>query len=879
MALSAGTKLGHYEIVAAIGAGGMGEVYRATDTKLGREVAIKVLPAEFAKDHERVARFGREAQVLASLNHPNIAAIHGFLESNGVVGLVLELVEGQDLAERLKGGPIPADEAMAIARQIGAGLEVAHDRGIVHRDLKPANIKVTNDGTVKILDFGLAKALEDTPAARDLSNSPTISVAQTRAGLILGTAAYMSPEQARGLQVDKRTDIWAFGAVLFEMLTGKKTFAGETVTDMLAAILTVEPDWDALPPSTPAGVCALLRHCLERDPKKRLRDMGDLRFLLEEAGPEAAGTRAAPPQSVWKRAAPWAAAAIVLLVAVWAIGFRRGKGTASPAVMQVDIEFPRDVEPIAELAGGSAISPDGRTVAMIGTKDAARRLYVRRLDRPEAVEVPDSNGAALAAFSPDGRSVAFTMATGLVRFSLADQQRTTLTTESDISSLVAWAPTGITYGQSGALWISPFDGSARRQLTALDAARHEVLHDEPVVLPGGRTLLFSSMTSEAGTERIEAVPLSGGARTVVIEHALDPVWSTTGHLLFGRDGAVWAVPFDPDNVTVKGTAVEVIPAGVVAPLRNGGLGFQVSANGTLLYMPLSFGRSRVLSVGREGSELALNLPAGRFGNPRISPDGRRLMVEKGSSEIETLDLERGTQTAVAAAAPGTEFATWTADGKGVVFRRFNVPFWTAADGSGNAGALASGQTYDYPSAPGPDSDSVLVVRRLPKMSGDIYLLSISGKFSPKPLIATPAFEGGPQLSPDGHWLLYQSDTSGRAEIYVRRYPALDRAWTVSEGGGVQGRWARSGKEIYYRNGQRMMAVAFNARGAEPAMGKPTALFADDYELGQGISIPNYDVTRDGRFIMLRRVPNGGTLRLVLNWTEELKRIVAAGGAH
>jgi len=486
MALSAGTKLGHYEIVAAIGAGGMGEVYRATDTKLGREVAIKVLPAEFARDHERVARFGREAQVLASLNHPNIAAIHGFLESNGVVGLVLELVEGQDLAERLKGGPIPAEEAMSIARQIAAGLEVAHDRGIVHRDLKPANIKVTSDGTVKILDFGLAKALEDTPAARDLSNSPTISVAPTRAGLILGTAAYMSPEQARGLQVDKRTDIWAFGAVLFEMLTGKKTFGGETVTDMLAAILTVEPEWDALPASIPAGVRALLRHSLERDPRKRLRDLGDMRLILEDARNEASGTPSTPMAGRFQQAAPWAAAAIALVIAAGLIVSRARTDRATREVTQVEIEYPHDVEPIAGLTGGFALSPDGRAVAMIGSKDAARRLFIRHLDQPDAVEVPDSRGASCVTFSSDGRSVAFVAASGLLtRFSLVDQQRAIVAKESDVSSLITWGPSGVIYGKSGALWISPLDGGAGRQLTQLDATRHEVLHDDPLVLPGG----------------------------------------------------------------------------------------------------------------------------------------------------------------------------------------------------------------------------------------------------------------------------------------------------------------------------------------------------------------------------------------------------------
>jgi len=878
MALTPGTKLGPYEIVATIGAGGMGEVYRARDTKLSRDVALKVLPPEFARDHQRVARFGREAQVLASLNHPNIAAIHGFLESNGVVGLVLELVEGEDLADRLTRGPIPLEEAIALARQIAAGLETAHEKGIVHRDLKPSNIKVTGDGTVKILDFGIAKALEDAPAGRDISSSPTMSVAQTRAGLILGTAAYMSPEQARGLNVDKRTDIWAFGVVLFEMLTGRKMFAGETASDSFAAVLTSQPDWKALPASTPPGVRTLLRHCLERDPKKRLRDIGDMGLLLDDARYRAPGAPSVRAAGKLQKAAPWAVAVLALLLAAWTFAAHSRTDPRSHAVTYLEIGFPHDVEPISGLAGGFAISPDGRSVAMIGGRNGRRTLFVRRLDRPEAVEIEGSDGASSSGFSPDGASVAFVAASRLTRFSLADQQRAVVA-DADVSTYIAWTSSGIVYGNAGGLWLVPAEGGASRQLTALDAARHEVLHNDPLVLPGGRTVLFACLTSEAGTERIEAVPISGGPPSVVLEHAHTPVWSPTGHLLFARDGAVWAVPFDPASVSVRGTAVQVIPAGVVASERNGGLGYQVSSDGTLTFMPAEFDSKRVISVDRAGSELALNLPAGRYGNPRISPDGRRLLVEDGGISVETLDLERGTRSRLTAAALGTSFSTWTADSRRVVFRRLNVPFWEAADGSGNAGPVPSGQVNDYPASPGPDDDSILAVRLQPQTSGDIFLLSVSGKFAPKPLIVTPAYEGGPEMSPDGRWLLYQSNASGQAEIYVRRYPALDRAWQVSGGGGVQTRWAASGREIYYRNGQRMMAVAFNGTGAEPTFGKPVALFADGYDYGQGVSIANYDVTRDGRFIMLRRGPHGGNLSAVINWTEELKQILAAGGVR
>jgi serine/threonine-protein kinase len=390
--------------------------------------------------------------------------------------------------------------------------------------------------------------------------------------------------------------------------------------------------------------------------------------------------------------------------------------------------------------------------------------------------------------------------------------------------------------------------------------------------------LFSSLTAEAGTERIEAVSLDGH-RSVVIDHAATPVWSPTGHLLFGRDGAVWAVPFDPKTVTTSGTAVPVIPAGIVATVRSGSLGFQVSSTGSLVFVPADFDFKHVVSVGRDGSALALNLPPNRYGMPRISPDGRRLLVETQGSAIETLDLVRGTHARLTASSLGTSFPTWTADGRGVVFKRFNLPFWTAADGSGKAGLVPEGLLNDFPSSPGPDSDSFLDVRIQPETSGDIFLMSVTGKFQPKALLATSAYDGGPQLSPDAHWMLYQSNESGQPEIYIRRYPAMDRQWQVSEGGGVQPRWTSTGKEIYYRGGQHMMAVALDGSGTEPSFGKPAPLFADEYDFGQSVSIANYDVTRDGRFIMLRRDSHGSSLRVVIHWTEELKRILAAGGVH
>jgi dipeptidyl aminopeptidase/acylaminoacyl peptidase len=357
------------------------------------------------------------------------------------------------------------------------------------------------------------------------------------------------------------------------------------------------------------------------------------------------------------------------------------------------------------------------------------------------------------------------------------------------------------------------------------------------------------------------------------------VWSSTGHLLFARDGAVLAAAFDPKTATLRGTAVPVLPPGAVEAAATGDLGFGVSRTGTLLYTPAGFTDTRAVSVARDGAASALDLPSGRYVNPRISPDGRRLLVESGGNVIETLDLARGTRARLTAAAFGTSFSTWTAGGTRVVFRRFNSPFWVGADGSGNAARLPAVGANDFPSSPGPDPDSVIVVRFRPESSADIFLVSIRGSFEPKPLIVTNSYEGGAQLSPDGRFVLYQSDASGQSEIYVRRYPALDRQWQVSEGGGMHGRWSRSRPEIYYRSGQHMVAVPMGTSGAEPVFGKPTALFADEYDFGRNVSIANYDVTLDGRFIMLRRGPNGGKLRAVVNWTEDLKRIIAQGGVR
>ena len=692
--------------------------------------------------------------------------------------------------------------------------------------------------------------------------------------MILGTAAYLAPEQARGKAVDKRADIWAFGVVLFEMLTGTRLFAGESVAETLGLIFSREPDLTTLPATTPARVRTLVARCLMKDPRQRLRDIGDARLDLEDAAAAASPVPARGP--LW-RALPWGLAATALLLVGWTTWGPTSVASTAREVTHLDIGFPRDVEPF-QSAHGPAISPDGRTVAMVGVKDGVRSLFVRRLDRAAATELPATGSAHQAAFSPDSSSVAFMVAGGsITRVGLADQQRKVLASDADVNGALVWSPAGIVFARGGALWIVSPEGGAPRALTVLDAARHEVAHDHPVVLPGERVVLFASQPAEPGGERIEAVPIDGGQRTVVVERATSPVWSSTGHLLFARDGVVLAAALDPRTATVQGAAIPVLPSGSLQALGSGGLAFEMSSTGTLLSIPAGFIDTRVVSVDRDGAAKADLLPSDRYANPRISPDGRTLLVEIGGNVIEGLDLARGTRARLTAGALNTSFSTWSADGSRVVFKRFNLPFWAAADGSGTTGPVPGATVNDVPSSPGPDPDSIIGLRPLPDTSVDVFLMSISGAFAPKPLIVTSGYDGGAQLSPDGRWLLYQSDTSGRAEIYVRRYPVLDRQWQVSEGGGVQARWSRNSKEIYYRGAKHIVAVALDAAGAEPVFGKPTVLFADDYEFGGGVSIANYDVMPDGRFIMIRRGSNGGKLRVVINWTEELKQILAAGG--
>jgi serine/threonine protein kinase/Tol biopolymer transport system component len=880
-----GRQFGSYKIFSLLGAGGMGEVYQAHDTKLGRDVAIKVLPAAFVHDSERLSRFQREARMLASLNHPNIATIHGLEQSDGMHYLVMELALGQTLAERISAGPLAVDETLRICGQITEALEAAHEKGVIHRDLKPANVNVTPEGRLKVLDFGLAKAFAG-DGGLDLSHAPTPTTMGTEEGRILGTPAYMSPEQARGKPVDKRTDIWAFGCVLYELLTGQQAFRGETLSDTLAAILERDVDWRRLPQPTPANIQLLLRRCLQKDATRRLRDIGEARIAIEETLSGAVEVGAVHVQKNWVRPLPLALAGFAAIaVIVLLIGFlMRATRPPARAITRLAVTLP----PTDQLALGDrgiALSPDGSRLVFVASHgDSDYRLYLRSINRFEATPILGTEGASNPFFSPDGQSVGFSAEGKLKKVSLSGGAPLTLCSASAMRG-ATWNPddTIIFAPSTGSgLYRVSAGGGMPKPLTIPDQKKGEVSHRWPEVLPGGKALLFTIL---AGADmRIGVLSLETGERRVLVEGGTYPRYFPSGHLVYARAGGLQAVPFDLRRLAVTGPPVSVLEGIVMNPV-NGWVQLGSSADGSLAYIPgvSGAGERTLLWVDRDGAAQALPAPPRGYWTPKLSPDGQRLSVgiDDSNPGLWIYELARGTLTRLTTSKLNP-YQIWTPDGKRVTLRsalsnRFDLD-WMPVDGSGVAERLITGEGLPIPGSWSPDGQVLAYSEQDPTTGWDIWVLKLEGDRKPRPFLQTPSNEDAALFSPDGRWLAYQSDESGRNEIYVSPFPDPGRKWQISTEGGTEPLWAPNGRELFYRNGSKMMSAAVETKPTFAAA-KPKLLFKGDYVEGPFGFRPNYDVSPDNqRFLMVKAAEQqqaASQINVVLNWFEELKRRVPA----
>ncbi len=897
MSLAPGARLGPYEILSALGAGGMGEVYRARDTKLGRDVALKVLPTDFALDADRLARFKREAQVLASLNHPNIAAIHGFEDSGETHALVLELVEGETLAERIARGAIPLDEALPIARQICDALEAAHEHSIIHRDLKPANIKVRPDGTVKVLDFGLAKLAESAGSAQPaagsahLSMSPTITspAMMTGVGVILGTAAYMAPEQAKGRAADKRSDIWACGCVLFEMLTGKRPFDGDDATDLIAAIVRGEPDWAALRSDVPASIRALIRRCLEKDRKRRIADIAVVQFLLNEQADIAAETPALA-RSPARRGRMLAAslAGVVLGAAVATLVVRFLTYPEPARVTRFEI-VASQAAPFASPAGVNVmISPDGSAIVYAAQPGGTDQLLLRRTNEVEAKPIPGTERATNPFFSPDGSRIGFVSGGQLKTIALGGGPPAVVCEVTGQVQGATWAADAIVFGQAGSgLFRVPAVGGRPESLAAPDVKKGESDYRWPEALPGGHAILYTIYGSGGVRQaRIAARRLDGTDAKILVEGGNNAHYVPGGHLVYATvPSSLMAVPFDLGRLEVTGAPVPV-QEGVVAK-GNGAANFSIAGDGTLVYLRgggTVFQTGRGFQwVGRDGKPLgpvATQVEGPRY--PRLSPDGRRLAVTLGPSNqgnIWVIDVTGATQPLELTFKGHNVVPLWRPDGKYLVFTSdrsgqrnlFGIP----ADGSVLEPDRLSVSDYEQaPAAWSPDGQWVLFQQITPKTRTDLLLLGTGSEKKPRPWLQTEFDEDEASFSPDGRWVSYVSDQTGRAEVWVRPFPGPGAPIRMSAEGGHEPVWSRNGAELFYQSGRKLITAEVASREPELRF-KPLRVLFEGGFVPYDPNVPRtYDVAPDGRFLMIQedQRPSSASLVVVQNWLEELKRL-------
>ena len=902
MGLSPGTRLGAYEIVGLLGAGGMGEVYRAVDTRLDRHIALKVLPEAVASDPERTARFQREAKVLASLNHPHIAALHGLEDQGGRHFLTMELVEGETLADRIGRGPIPLDEAVPIAKQIAEALEAAHEQGIIHRDLKPANIKVREDGTVKVLDFGLAKALtNESPASNPLlTNSPTITspIGVTGVGVLLGTAPYMSPEQAKGRPADKRTDIWAFGCVLFEMLVGKRAFEGEDVADTLARVLTAQPDSAALPATTPPAIVALVQQCLQKDQRHRARDIAVALFALGE------WVAAAPTD--FKRRSPGSRTAVAMTIAsllgamvAGAIAWRVTPPLTLP-VTRFELLLP-DAEQFAASAAPRrllALSPDGSLIAVVTNAG----LYIRSLSTGEYTRlVPRDDVVQNPVFSPDGQSIAF--------FSVADRtiKRIAVTGGAPASLVSTEAPNGITWNEHGITFASQRAGVMRLRL---DGSPPETLFTvgssdlvvQPQLLPGGKAVLFTlaniSGALDFDRSRIVVQPLDGGDRRVLLDGGSDARYLPTGHIVYSLGGVLLAAPFDVARFQITGASMPMVE-GVARGFGGVGLAtsqFSVSDTGTLAYIPgpaaTSSGRRTLVSIDSNGTRQPLKIPAGAYLSPRVSPDGRQLAVVLEADTdvsiwIHDLTAPHSFRRLTRENDGKNRFPVWSSDGKRVVFQSDRGGdlgvWWQPADGSAPAERLttADPEAAHIPESWLPNSQAFYFSLAASSANVSLWTFSVVTKKGEPVNRAQSTSPLDAAVSPDGRWLAYTVRTAGRAAIVVQPIPATGAEYEVASG--HHPLWSPDGTQLLFFPGAEQV-VGLRIISTRPAflVAPPEPVAGGFVSNTSRLSGRNHDFMPDGRLVVALTsaelpagTPSVQHVRVVSNWFRELKRLAAS----
>ncbi len=889
MSLAPGTRIGPYQVAALIGAGGMGEVYRAIDTNLKREVAIKVLPASVSRDPDRLARFHREAQVLAALNHPHIAQIHGLETTNGVTALVMELVEGPTLADRIAQGALRFGDAIAIATQIAEALEAAHDQGIIHRDLKPANIKVRPDGRVKVLDFGLAKTMEVVGSPSVAAQMATItSPAMTEAGIVLGTAAYMSPEQARGQPLDKRSDIWSFGCIVYEMLTGRMLFSANTVSDTIAALLEREPNWSALPPAA-APVSGILRRCLEKDRATRLRDIGDVKQWLEETI-----ALPAPPPSVRKSAARspwWIAAAGVLGIAVGGAGIgsmlgSRNRTAPYPAGRFELTPSQADAFTADTFGNNVAISPDGSRIAYTANRSGVPQLFIHRLDALDAQPVAATDGGTFPFFSPDGGQLGYATLDELKRVPADGGASVTICPVDAGFRGATWAQDdSIVFAKDGGVGLLrvPASGGTPQRIGAPDATKSEENYVHPTVVPGTDTLLYTVVLT-GGHSRVAARKLSGGEAVTITEDGFGPQYLPSGYVVFARGDRLMAIRFNPSTLQATSAPV-VVQDAVFTKVTDADANLAIAANGTAVYAAGHNAGSlrRVVWVNRQGVHEApvIDTPLEYARNPRLSPDRRRLALTVGTSghaDIWIYDLDRANAGLRLTHQNHNTFPTWSADGKRIIYLSITsmggFMYSLPADGSSlqPERVIPSDDAPEVPLTASSDGKFVLFTK-----NNDIWTVDL-GDRKARPWFATPFDEHGGRFSPDGKWVVYSSNSTGRMEIWARPFPGPGAPVLVSADGGHDAVWSPDGKEVLYENAGKLMSAHIAAETPELRLEPARMLFEggfahDDTDAG----LRFFDMAADGRLIMIEPIgiSTPPAIAVVQHWDQELNRVVPA----